>query len=284
MSTTLEALATPTEAEVVPAGDAAVIDISAMSLCYRLARQRVGSLKEYFIQFVRGSLEYEDLWALRDIDLQIGRGEVVGVIGRNGAGKSTLAKVVAGVLKPSEGHCRVDGRVSPILELGTGFDYELTGWENIYLNAMLLGRRSAEIDEKVEAIIEFSGLRQFIHSPVRNYSTGMLARLGFAIATAWVPDVLILDEVLAVGDARFLVRCHRRLEEFRQEGTTILLISHSPLEIVKYCTRCLWIDEGQLKADGDPKGILGHYVDEVEEEVGRDKSIDDAKMLASGEH
>lgn len=284
VAATTEAAEIPVTTERPETAEMPVIDISGMSLCYRLARQRVGSLKEYFIQFVRGSLEYEDLWALRDIELKIGRGEVVGVIGRNGAGKSTLAKVVAGVLKPSEGHCRVAGRVSPILELGTGFDYELTGWENIYLNAMFLGRRRAEIDEKVEPIIEFSGLRQFIHSPVRNYSTGMLARLGFSIATAWVPDVLILDEVLAVGDARFLVRCHRRLEEFRQSGTTILLISHSPLEIVKYCTRCLWIDDGQLKADGDPKGILGHYVEQVEEEVGRDKSIDDAKMLASGEH
>ena len=261
-----------------------VIEIADMSLCYRLAKQRVGSLKEYFIQFVRGSLDYQDLWALKNIDLSVGPGEVVGVIGRNGAGKSTLAKVVAGVLEPTDGLCEVRGRVSPILELGTGFDYELTGYENIYLNALLLGRRQVEVDGKVEAIIEFSGLREFIHSPVRNYSTGMLARLGFSIATAWVPDVLILDEVLAVGDARFLVRCHRRLQEFRDSGTTILLISHSPLEIVKYCTRCLWIDDGLLKADGDPKGILGHYVDKVEEEVGTDASINEAKLLVSGEH
>ena len=250
-----------------------VIEIEDMSLCYRLARQRLGSLKEYFIHWVRGSLTYHDLWALKGVNLKIGPGEVVGVIGRNGAGKSTLAKVVTGVLKPTKGTCVVNGRISPILELGTGFDYELTGHENIYLNALLLGRKKAEVDEKVDEIIEFSGLEKFIHSPVRTYSTGMLARLGFAIATAWIPDVLILDEVLAVGDARFLVRCHHRLREFRKAGTTILLVSHSPAEVIKQCTRCLWIDDGLLKADGKPRDILGHYVDDVEDDVGPDENI-----------
>ena len=250
-----------------------IIEIEDMSLCYRLARQRLGSLKEYFIHWVRGSLTYLDLWALKDINLKIGPGEVVGVVGRNGAGKSTLAKVVTGVLKPTKGTVTVRGRISPILELGTGFDYELTGHENIFLNAMLLGRKRKEIGPKVDEIIEFSGLEKFIHSPVRSYSTGMLARLGFAIATAWVPDVLILDEVLAVGDARFLVRCHHRLRTFRKAGTTILLVSHSPAEVVKHCTRCLWIDDGVLRADGNPRDILGHYVDDVEEDVGPDEVI-----------
>jgi ABC-type polysaccharide/polyol phosphate transport system ATPase subunit len=241
-----------------------VIEIREMSLCYRLAKQRVGSLKEYFIHFVRSSLDHEDLWALKKINLTVGRGEIVGVVGRNGAGKSTLAKVVSRVLKPTLGECTVRGTTSPILELGTGFDHELTGLENIYLNALLRGHRRTEVDKKVDEIIEFAGLKEFIHSPVRNYSTGMVARLGFSVATAWMPDVLILDEVLAVGDLRFVARCHRRLREFRRSGATILLVSHSMQEIVKYCTRCLWIDAGELKADGDPRGILGHYVESTE--------------------
>ena len=252
-----------------------IIELSGVSLCYQLAKQRVGSVKEYFIHMVRGHLSYEELWALKDIDLQVGPGEVVGVVGRNGAGKSTLSKVISGVLKPTRGTRQVRGRISPILELGTGFDYELTGLENIYLNSLLLGYQRRAIDGKVDEIIEFSGLHDFIHSPVRNYSTGMLARLGFSIATAWTPEVLVLDEVLAVGDARFLVRCHRRLRAFRDAGSTIILVSHSPMEIMKYCNRCLWIDEGLLKADGDPKGILGHYADEVEEDVGPDEPLNE---------
>lgn len=244
-----------------------VIEIRDMSLCYRLARQRAGSLKEFVIQFVRSSLEYEELWALKNINLTVGRGEIVGVVGRNGAGKSTLAKVVSRVLKPSRGECTVTGSTSPILELGTGFDHELTGLENIYLNALLRGRRRYEVDEKVDEIIEFAGLKEFIHTPVRNYSTGMVARLGFSVATAWMPDVLILDEVLAVGDLRFVARCHRRLREFQSAGATILLVSHSMQEIMKYCSRCIWIDGGELKADGDPRGILGHYVDSTDVDV-----------------
>lgn len=236
-----------------------VIELKGVSLAYRLATQKAGSLKEFLIHLVRGSLEYKQLWALRDINLEIAAGEMVGIVGANGAGKSTLSKVISGVLKPTLGSCEVRGIVSPILELGTGFDYELTGLENIYLNSLLMGRRRHEVDIKVEEIITFSGLGQFIDSPVRNYSTGMMARLGFAVATAWVPEVLVLDEVLAVGDDRFITRCRARLDTFRDAGTTILIVSHNPLDIIEYCTRCLWIDQGLLKADGDPQDILGHY-------------------------
>ncbi len=241
-----------------------IIEITDVSLAYRLAKQKPGSLKEYLIHLVRGSLTYHELWALRDINLQVGRGEIVGIVGANGAGKSTLSKVISGVLRPTRGSCVVRGAVSPILELGTGFDYELTGRENIYLHSLLLGRRRREVDAQLAAIIAFSGLGDFIDSPVRNYSTGMMARLGFAVATAWQPDVLVLDEVLAVGDARFTERCHDRLRQFRDAGTTILIVSHNPLEIIQYCTRCLWIDQGWLKADGDPGGILGHYAQRTE--------------------
>lgn len=240
------------------------IELEEVSLCYRLAKQRVGSIKEYFIHLVKGALVYEQLWALRDVDLRIAHGEIVGIIGPNGAGKSTLAKVIAGVLQPQQGRRVVDGVIAPILELGTGFDFELTGYENIYLNALLLGRRRSEVERKVEGIVEFSGLGDFIHAPLRNYSTGMVARLGFSIATAWTPDVLILDEVLSVGDARFLARCQERIDKFRHLGTTILLISHSPQQILALCTRCVWIERGELRADAAPVEVLSRYAEAME--------------------
>lgn len=247
-----------------PVPDRTIVDLRGVSLRYRLASQRVGSLKEYLIHFVRGSLRYRELWALSDIDLSIRSGEVVGVIGPNGAGKSTLAKVVSGVLKPSAGERIVHGRVSPILELGTGFDNELTGLENIYLNAMFLGRRRSEIEQRLEAIIDFSGIRDFIHSPIRNYSTGMVARLAFAVATAWVPDLLVLDEVLAVGDARFLGRCGHRIRTMREQGATILLVSHTPQQILDHCTRCIWLEKGILRGDGRPEDVLAHYMEKMQ--------------------
>ena len=236
-----------------------VIELRDVSLCYRLAKQKIPSLKEYAIHFVKGALAYEELWALKNVSISVTEGETLGLVGRNGAGKSTLLKVVSGVLKPTKGSVRRRGWVAPILELGTGFDYELTGYENIYLNALLLGRQRKEIDQCLEEIIAFSGLDDFIRSPIRNYSSGMLARLGFSIATAWKPDVLILDEVLAVGDARFLRKCETRLAEFRRAGTTILIVSHDPEALRKNCSRCLWLEKGELVADGPTDEILARY-------------------------
>ncbi len=236
-----------------------VIELQDVSLCYRLAKQKIPSLKEYAIHFVKGSLAYEKLWALKGVSLSVTDGETVGIVGRNGAGKSTLLKVISGVLKPTKGRLWRRGWVAPILELGTGFDFELTGYENVYLNALLLGRQRKEIDERLDEIVAFSGLDDFIRSPIRNYSSGMLARLGFAIATAWKPDVLILDEVLAVGDARFLKRCEQRIEEFRRAGTTILIVSHDSEAVRKNCRRCLWLERGELRADGPTDEILARY-------------------------
>lgn len=230
-----------------------------VSLCYRLAKQKIPSLKEYAIHFVKGSLNYEELWALQDVSLEVGRGETVGIVGRNGAGKSTLLKVISGVFKPTRGSVERSGWVAPILELGTGFDFELTGYENIYLNALLLGRQRKEVDEKVDEIIDFSGLGHFIRSPIRNYSTGMLARLGFSVATAWEPDLLILDEVLAVGDARFLRRCASRIDEFHKAGTTILIVSHDETAVRENCMRAVWLDQGRLLEDGPVEEVLAHY-------------------------
>ena len=237
-----------------------VIRLEEIALCYRLAKQRIPSLKEYAIHWMRGALSYEKLWALRDVSLTVRRGETLGIVGRNGAGKSTLLKVISRVLKPTQGTIDVQGRISPILELGAGFDFELTGIENVYLNALLLGHSRREIDDKLEEIIEFSGLGDFVRSPIRNYSSGMLSRLGFSVATAWIPDVLILDEVLSVGDASFTSKCEERINRFHEAGTTVLLVSHSAGAIKKNCTRCIWLDAGSLRADGETQEVLDLYL------------------------
>ena len=235
------------------------IHLDNVSLCYRLAKQRIPSLKAYAIHWMKGALSYEKLWALRDVSLTVERGETLGIIGRNGAGKSTLLKVISRVLKPTTGTVAISGTLSPILELGMGFDFELTGIENAYLNALLLGRSRREIDEQLEEIIDFSGLGDFIRSPMRNYSSGMIARLGFSIATAWVPDILILDEVLAVGDASFTEKCEERLSRFHEAGTTVLLVSHNAKAVEKNCARCAWLDAGQLRAVGPTPEVLEMY-------------------------
>jgi len=250
-------LTTLSEPVVSPGGDR--IRLRNVSVCYRLATQRPPSLKEYAIHLMQGRLRYEKLWALRDLDLDVRAGEWVGVIGPNGAGKSTLLKVISGVLTPTVGSVNTSGWIAPILQLGTGFDFEMTGIENIYLNALLLGRSRREIKDKVEGIVEFSGLDEFVYSPIRNYSTGMLSRLGFAIATAWVPEILILDEVLAVGDASFVRRCVERLEEVQQQGTTIILVSHDLGAVQRNCTRCLWLDRGRLVREGAAAEIVEAY-------------------------
>jgi ABC-type polysaccharide/polyol phosphate transport system ATPase subunit len=236
------------------------VSLEGVSLCYRLAKQRIPSIKEYAIHWMKGALSYEKLWALRDVDLTVREGETVGIVGRNGAGKSTLLKVISRVLKPSKGKIEVRGMISPILELGTGFDYELTGLENIHLNALLLGRSRREIQEKLEEIVDFSGLGDFIRSPIRNYSSGMLARLGFSIATAWMPEILILDEVLSVGDAAFTEKCEAKMRTFHDAGITILVVSHSDKVIRETCTRCIWLDAGNLRADGGTKEVLDLYM------------------------
>ncbi len=238
---------------------AAVISLAEVGLRYRLAKQRIPSLKEYAIHWLKGALIYEDLWALDQVSVEIRRGERVGLVGRNGAGKSTLLKVISGILKPTRGQAAIRGSVTPILELGTGFDPELTGLENIYLNALLLGRRRREVEAKVDEIVAFSGLGDFIRSPIRNYSSGMQARLGFSIATAWVPDILILDEVLAVGDAQFVRLCEERLSSFRDLGTTLLLVSHNPQAVRSSCERCVWLEGGRLRGDGPVEAVLEDY-------------------------
>jgi ABC-type polysaccharide/polyol phosphate transport system ATPase subunit len=236
-----------------------LIRLDDVSMKYRLAKQRQPSLKEYAVHWLRGALVYEDLWALSNVSLRIGSGESIGVIGRNGAGKSTLLKLISRVLTPTRGRVTVSGRVAPVLDLGAGIDPELDGIENIYLNAMFLGRSRAEVTAACDDIVAASGLGDFIRSPLRNYSSGMTARLAFSVATAWTPEILILDEVLSVGDAGFVERCQQRLRQFRDSGTTLLVVSHNLQEIRASCQRCVWIDAGTIREDGPTDEILEHY-------------------------
>jgi ABC-type polysaccharide/polyol phosphate transport system ATPase subunit len=255
-----------------------VIDLREVSLCYRLAKQKIPSFKEYALHWIRGSLTYEQLWALREVSLRVDRGESLGIVGRNGAGKSTLLKVISRVLPPTSGRALVHGRVAPILELGSGFDFELTGQENIFLNALLLGHPKREIERRLDAIVEFSGLADFIRTPIRNYSSGMLARLAFSILTAWTPDILVLDESLAVGDVHFVKKCEERIAQLQAQGTTLLLVSHLAEAVRAHCRRCIWLESGRLRADGRPDEVLALY--EESSEVAVEARPDDATVSA----
>jgi ABC-2 type transport system ATP-binding protein/lipopolysaccharide transport system ATP-binding protein len=255
-----------------------VIELQDVSLCYRLAKQRIPSFKEYALHWMRGALTYEQLWALREVSLRVNSGESLGIIGRNGAGKSTLLKVISRVLPATAGRVHVRGRVAPMLELGSGFDFELTGQENIFLNALLLGHARREIEERFDSIVEFSGLADFIRSPIRNYSTGMLSRLAFSVLTAWKPEVLVLDESLAVGDVHFVKKCEERIEELQAHGTTLLLVSHIAEAVRAHCRRCVWLEAGRLRADGSPDEILALYEESSEAAVA--SGADDATVTA----
>src|SRR5512136_2416842 len=247
----------PAEESVTDSVEA--VHLEAVSVRYRVPTERVGTFKEYFIRRLKGEVQMRTFWALQDVSLNVYRGEVFGVIGVNGAGKSTLLKVVARVLRPTKGRVIVRGMVAPLLELGAGFHQELTGKENIFLNGALLGFSRHEMQEKYDQIVEFSELGQFIDAPIRTYSSGMYARLGFSVATASQPDVLIVDEVLSVGDEAFQEKCAARIESFRQHGAAILLVSHSMPAIEAICQRAACLDHGSLKAIGEPVQVIRAY-------------------------
>ncbi|MEW6286059.1 MAG: ABC transporter ATP-binding protein [Chloroflexota bacterium] len=236
-----------------------VIILDNVSVRYQKPDERIGTFKEYVIQLARRRVRYREFTALNRINLQVDEGEILGIVGRNGAGKSTLLKVISRVLIPLEGRVRIRGRVSPLLELGAGFHPELTGRENIFLNGALLGHGRQEIAKRLDEIVEFAELESFIDSPLRTYSTGMIARLGFSIATTWKPDILILDEILAVGDENFRQKCDVRMNKFREQGTTILLVSHNASNIETMCTRAIWLDHGEIKADGSTNDVIALY-------------------------
>jgi ABC-2 type transport system ATP-binding protein len=236
-----------------------VILLNNVSVKYSASEETIGTFKEYVIRVLKGNVRYREFMALNRIDLDVNEGEILGVIGRNGAGKSTLLKVISRVLVPTEGRVRIRGMVSPLLELGAGFHPELTGRENIFLNGTLLGHSRREIQSRLEEIIEFAELGSFIDSPLRTYSSGMVARLGFSVATTWKPEILVLDEILAVGDEAFRHKCQLRMEKYRDDGTTTLIVTHDSVMVESLCRRAVWLDHGQVKAIGPAKEVVDLY-------------------------
>lgn len=230
-----------------------------VSVKYLMTYDRIKSMKEYLVQLVKGKIQYEEFWALRDVSFEVKKGEVLGIIGHNGAGKSTLLKVISGILKPTEGSVQVNGTIVPMLELGSGFDFDLTGRENVFLNGAILGYSEQFLKEKYEEIVAFSELGQFIDVPLRNYSSGMVMRLAFSIATVVNPDVLIVDEILAVGDADFQEKSKKRMLELMGGGTTVLFVSHSLPQIREMCNNAIWLEHGQMRLCGDVQTVCDAY-------------------------
>ena len=236
-----------------------MIEVKNVSMSFRLSQDRIQSIKEYLVTLAKGKLKYKEFWALKNVSFTVRPGEVLGIIGRNGAGKSTILKVISGILKPTEGSVSVRGNIVPMLELGSGFDFDLTGRENIYLNGSILGYSSHFLDEKYDEIVSFSELGEFIEMPIRKYSSGMMMRLAFSIATVVNPEILIVDEILAVGDEAFQRKSRQRMLELMGGGTTVLFVSHSLDQIREMCDRVLWLDHGQIKMLGETKEVCDAY-------------------------
>jgi ABC-type polysaccharide/polyol phosphate transport system ATPase subunit len=239
---------------------APVVEVTGISMAYRIARNRATTFQEYAFRLLKRQIEYEELWALRDVSLELHAGQVLGVIGPNGAGKSTLMKVVARVLPPNDGRVIVRGVVAPMIELGAGFHPDLTGFENIVLCGTILGRDARTMRGRAPEIAEWAGLQDFLDAPIRGYSSGMVARLAFAVTTDAVPDVLLVDEVLAVGDADFQERSRQRIEGMIARGTAIMLVSHDLDTIREAADEVMWLDHGRVSERGDPDHVVDAYV------------------------
>ncbi|MCR4625241.1 MAG: ABC transporter ATP-binding protein [Lachnospiraceae bacterium] len=236
-----------------------VIVVENLGVKFRIQEQKVDNLKEYFVRLIKRRLNYKEFWALKDVNLKIRKGDRVGILGLNGAGKSTLLKCIAGVLKPSEGTVTVKGNIVPLLELGAGFDKDYTGAENIYFYGSMLGYSKSFIKERFDEIVEFSELGSFINVPVKNYSSGMKARLGFSIATIVEPEILILDEVLSVGDAKFRKKSSKKLTKMMKKGVTVLFVSHSSEQVIANCNKAIILDHGHVIASGKAEKICAQY-------------------------
>ena len=236
-----------------------IITVKNVSMHFRMDKNHTTSLKEWVVSFLKGKQQYEEFHALENVTFDVKRGEIFGVIGRNGAGKSTLLKVVSGIYKPTSGKTVSAGRIAPMLELGSGFDMELSGHDNIFLNGAILGFTEDFLKQKYDEIVAFSELGEFIHQPIKTYSSGMMMRLAFSVATIVEPEILIVDEILAVGDASFQQKSRARMLELMQGGTTVLFVSHSIDQIREMCDRVLWLDHGQVKMLGDTQTVCDAY-------------------------
>lgn len=236
-----------------------MIEINDVSMRFRMANDRISSLKEFAVRAIKRKIQYTEFEALKNVTFDVKKGEVVGIIGHNGAGKSTLLKVISGILKPTDGQVKVFGNIAPMLELGSGFDFDMTGKENIFLNGAILGYSEEYINSKYDEIVSFSEIGQFIDVPIRNYSSGMVARLAFSIATLVVPEILIVDEVLSVGDADFQEKSKKRMIELMGGGTTVLFVSHSIAQIREMCSRVVWLEHGQVIMIGNADEVCKAY-------------------------
>lgn len=226
---------------------------------FNMSKERVDSIKEYLIKLAKRQLQFEEFYALKNINLSIKPGEVVGIVGLNGSGKSTMLKVISGILKPSAGTARVNGSISPLIELGAGFDFDLTARENVFLNGSVLGFSKQTMTEKMDEIIDFAELRDFMDVAIKNYSSGMVARLGFSIATITHPDILIVDEILSVGDFLFQQKCEKRIADMMSGGTTVIIVSHSLAQIERLCNRVIWLSKGNIIMDGPTTEVCEKY-------------------------
>ena len=240
-------------------GEIMIIHAENITMRNLMTYDRIQSIKEYVVQLIRGKIKYEEFFALKNVSFDIQKGEVVGIIGHNGAGKSTLLKIISGILKPSSGKVEVYGNIVPMLELGSGFDTDLTGRENIFLNGAILGYSEEFLKAKYDEIVEFSELGKFIDIPLRNYSSGMMMRLAFSVATVVNPDILIVDEILAVGDADFQQKSKARMLELMSGGTTVLFVSHNIEQIREICDRVIWLEHGQIKMIGKTNEVCDRY-------------------------
>ncbi len=236
-----------------------VIEVRDVTMRFRMNNDRIMSLKEFVTTALRGKLEYNEFTALEHVDFTVKKGETFGLIGRNGAGKSTMLKVISGILKPTVGSVQVQGNIVPMLELGSGFDFDLTGRENIYLNGAILGYSEEFLRSKYDEILAFSELCDFIDVPIRNYSSGMMARLAFSVASMVEPEVLIVDEILSVGDAQFQKKSRDRMKKLMGGGTTVLFVSHSLDQIREMCSRVLWLEQGQIRRIGPTDAVCDAY-------------------------
>ncbi len=235
------------------------VELRDIEMHFNMSNERLESLKEYFLKLMKRQLHFKDFVALDKVSFDIKRGDVFGIVGLNGSGKSTTLKVISGILKPTKGTVRTSGTIAPLIELGAGFDMELTARENIYLNGAVLGYSKKFIDEKFDDIVEFSEMRDFLDTPMKNYSSGMVARIGFAIATCTRPDILIVDEILAVGDFLFQRKCEERINQMISDDTTVIIVSHSIEQIERLCKHCVWLEHGKIKMIGEMQEVCNAY-------------------------
>lgn len=235
------------------------VELRNVEMHFNMSSERFESLKEYFLKLIKGKLHFEKFVAINNVSFDIKKGDVFGIVGLNGSGKSTTLKIISGILEPTKGTVETEGIIAPLIELGAGFDMELTARENIYLNGSVLGYSKKFMDEKFDDIVEFSEMKDFLDVPMKNYSSGMVARIGFAIATVTTPDILIVDEILAVGDFLFQQKCEERISKMMNDDTTVIIVSHSIEQIERLCKHCVWLEHGKIKMIGDTAEVCEAY-------------------------